>query len=137
MDVAQAIRCEPGAQRHSAREGSRFLRRGRPRFLWDRPFQLMFTPWISEGGLQPSRLRLECALASVALMLIIETLAGHSFTVLVFALVVAASLCGRIGRPFVLGTAIVVVAAHAFVLGSVPASGWMTSVRVVIWGLEG
>jgi PAS domain S-box-containing protein len=136
MDVPQSILCEPGAERHPTREGSHF-RRDRSFFAWGRPFQSMLTMWISEGDLERSRLRLESALASVALMLLAETLVGHKVTLFVFALVVAMSLCGRIGRPVVLLTAIVLLSAHAFVLESVSKSSWMTTVWVVVWGLEG
>ncbi len=36
-----------------------------------------------------------------------------------------------------LGTAIVVLAGHAFVLGSAPTSRWMSTFLVVLWGVEG
>jgi PAS domain S-box-containing protein len=136
MDAAHSVLCKPVAEHHSTGERSRFPGRAKSLFVWEMPFQSLFKVGVSEGNPQLSRLRLENALASVALMLIVETLIGHTSTVLVFGLAVGTSVCWRIGKPLLLGTTLVALAAHTFVLGSIPASG-MISMWLVVWGLEG
>ena len=136
MDAAHSVLCKPVAERHPTGERLRFRGRAKSHFVWEMPFQSLFAVWNSEGNPQLSRLRLESALASVALMLIVQTLIGHRSTVVVFGLAVGTSLCWRIGKPLLLGMALIAMAAHTFVLGSIPPSG-MTSIRLVVWGLEG
>ena len=137
MGVSHSVVCEPSVERHPTSEGPRIRGRGRSFIAWERPFQSMFKASVSAVDRQWSLLRLESALASVALLLLVETLVGHAFTVLGFALVVAMSLCGRIGKPLLLGTTMVVLVAHTFVLGSVSTSSWMIAVWLMVWGLEG
>jgi PAS domain S-box-containing protein len=72
-----------------------------------------------------------------ALSLLVESLIGHLVTVVVFALVVVASLCGQVGRPLLLGATTVTLAANSLVLSSVPASRSILPVWLVVWGLEG
>ena len=59
MDVAHSVLCKPVAERHPTGERSRFRGRAKSHFVWEMPFQSLFTVWISEGNPQLSRLRLE------------------------------------------------------------------------------
>jgi PAS domain S-box-containing protein len=84
------------------------------------------------------RQRLESAVSAVALALLVESLVGHTATILGFVFVVAIGLCGRVGKPWLLVGATVVLAAGILTpIAASPAPRSVTWERLAVWGLEG
>src|SRR5262249_2800388 len=117
---------------------------GRPgwfRLGWHKTNWYVLPSGIWEGNRRWSRVQIGCGLAAAAVILLVESLVGHAGTVVVFALLVAIGVSGRVGHPLLLVAAAVVLSAETFILHAVGASrssrGMIVPVWVAVWGLEG
>ena len=95
---------------------------GPVRYGWDGFLRSVFVMGTPETAQRRSRQRFGSVVSAVAVILLVESLVGHAATILVFVLLVAIGLCGRVGRPLLLVGATVVLAAEILLLASIPAS---------------